>query len=111
MVTAETRRIGPAATSADYDHGPAAEPMPPKLVGEGAWWSRYLMPVGALVIIPVLLFVVQRAIGVAEQQIIEREAVKIAEVVAQHAIATRTAYAAAIHNEAPGFPALSGEAG
>lgn len=55
---------------------------------------RYIFMFGAMLAAPMLICVAYRVIGDTEQGIIEREALKIAEVVSQYALATRKAHPA-----------------
>lgn len=54
------------------------------------WASpRYIFLLGAALVAPLLIYVAYRVIGETEQRVVEREALKIAEVVSQYALVAR----------------------
>lgn len=55
----------------------------------GYWAPRYIFMFGAMLVAPLLIYVAYRVIGDTEQHIVEREALKIAEVVSQYALVAR----------------------
>jgi diguanylate cyclase (GGDEF)-like protein len=71
----------------------------PEKTASAQTWARHMLIVGAVVATPLVLFTAYRYITTTEQRLVEREAIKVAEVIAQHALATRVVYSSAFAQE------------